>query len=459
MRQNLNALSRYTLLLCSILFLSVANASNDLKLSIGQWSFEGINAKNLQFDINLTAKGLALNAQADSVDLVAPIGKVTKLKLHCNELILLSERFSCASGTLSFYQHELGQQKIAFKVNGEPEKSKYRINIAGLKLASAKFSATVYLNKKYWRLVTNAPKLKITELIKAASPYLDEQQLTMLENWEAEGSIKLSADVAGRNDKVKSLTMKLAATSLNVTDSESSYVTENVAIALDLEAKNNNQNWQWKTDLTIGKGQAYGEPIFIDFDTTPVTLQANGLWQQDNGNIVISRAKLNQKNVVQVTGDFKGSIEKVEQLNITVAKSKVPQLYENWLQPFVVGTAIDSLELAGDLSLQYHQQAKNYHLSLALHKVFVDDALSRFAVDGIDGTLGWTNYNHPMKSDLQWEQATIYAILIGKTRLKAQSNSSSLSLSQAWDIPIFDGKLKINKLDLHRPGEQGSKWT
>jgi hypothetical protein len=243
-----------------------------------------------------------------------------------------------------------------------------------------------------------------------------------------------------------------------VTDSESSYVTENVAIALDFDAKNNKQKWQWQTEITVDKGQAYGEPIFIDFNETSVSLKANGLWHQDTGYLTISNAKLNQKNVVQVIGDFKGSIEKVEQLNIAVTKSNVTKLYENWLQPFVVGTAIDSLELVGDLSLQYHQQAKNYHLSAVLDQIFVDDALNRFAVDNITGTLGWTNYNHPMKSDLQWDGATMYAIPIGKTRLKAQSISSSLSLTQAWHIPIFDGKLKINKLDLHRPGEQGSKW-
>ncbi len=452
-------ITRFVICLSILAFLATAEASENIKLSIGSWSFEDIHAKNLQFEINLTAQGLALNAQADSVDLVAPIGKVTKLKLHCNELIILSESFSCASGKLSFFQAELGQQKISFKVEGEPEKDKYQIKIKGLKLASANVSATAYLNRQYWRLLTNTPKLKITELIKASSPYLQEQQRLMLENWEAEGTIKLSADIAGRSDIVKTATVQLAATSLNITDEDSRYVTEDVAILIDLDAKSNKQKWQWKTNVSVGKGQAYGEPVFIDFDATPVNFQAKGSWQQNTGSLVISNAKLNQKNVVKVTANFKGSTEKVEQLNITMAKTKVTKLYENWLQPFVLGTAIDSLELAGDLSLQYHQQSKNYRLSLALDDMFVDDTLNRFAVDGINGTLGWTNYNYPMTTDLQWNKATMYAIPIGQTRLKAKSISSSLSLTQAWDIPIFDGKLKINKLDLQRPGEEGSKWT
>lgn len=452
-------ITRFLFSLSILFFLATTEASDNIKLSIGNWSFEDINAKNLQFDINLTATGLALNAQADSVNLAAPIGKVTKLRLQCDELILLAERFSCAGGTVSFHQHELGQQTIAFKVKGQPEKDKYQINLTGLKLASATFSATAYLNNKYWRLLADTSTLKITDLIVASSPYMQEEQRIMLENWQIEGDISLSADLAGRNDKATAVTVKLATRSLNVTDNDSRYVTENVMMSLDLNAKNEKQNWQWQTDLTIAQGQAYGEPIFIDFEATPVRLQAEGLWQQDTGKLAVNTAEINQKEVVQLTGDYKGSFTELEQLNIIVKKSKIALLYQHWLQPFVVGTATDNLELAGDVSVQYHQQAANYHLALALDQVFVDDALNRFAVDNISGTLGWSNYEHAMLSDLHWEQANLYAIPIGKTSVKAQVESSSLQLSEVWSIPIFDGELQISKLDVQRPGEETVQWT
>lgn len=452
--------TRFFFVLCCLLFSATAHTSQNIKLSIGLWSFEDIQANKLHFDIEFTAKGLALTAQADSVKLVAPIGKITKLKLHCNELILLSETFLCAAGTVSFRQRELGQQRISFKVSGQPEKAKYQVNVEGLKLANATFSATAYINKNNWRLRANTPKLKISELLKTSAPYLQEQQHPLLENWQIEGNIKLSADLAGTNNKINTATMKLITTALDLTDNDSRYVTENVTMTADLEAKNNKQNWRWQTDLSIATGQAYGEPIFIDFDATPVTMAAKGSWQQDKGYLVISDAKFNQKNVVQVTGDFKGSLDKVEQLNISVAKSKVAGLYEHWLQaqPFVMGTAIDSLELTGSVAMDYHQYADDYHLSLKLENIYVDDELERFSVDGVNGSLGWTNYNHPMISDLRWKKASLYAIPVGGSQFKAQVQSSSLSLSQPWHIPIFDGELKINELSLYRPGEEGSKW-
>jgi hypothetical protein len=445
--------------LTAFLLITTAQASSTIKLAIGQWSFDTIQAENLQFNIDLTETGLAVIAQAKAITLDAPVGKVTNIRLHCDVLHLLANTFSCKRGTLSFWQRNLGQQNIAFKVSGEPEKNQYKITITGLNIASAKLSTTVYLNNNYWRLVTNAPKITLVELQKYAVPYLEQQQLEMLDEWEIEGDTKLSLDLSGRLKSISKLALNLATTALNVTDNDSRYVTENVALTLDIDAKHNKQKWQWKTALKVAKGQAYGEPIFIDFSLTPVTVKATGIWLPKKGVINVNNAVFNQQNVVAVTADYQGSLEKVDQFNIAVSESNIIGLYEHWIQPFVVGTAIDNLDLRGHVSMEYHQLADNYYLSLDLKDVFVDDNLARFSVDAINGYLGWANYKHTMKTDIQWDKAIVYAIPIGKSRLQAKTNSSSLTLSQQWNVPIFDGELKINKFNLHRPGEQGAKWT
>ncbi len=451
--------TRFFFALFLLLFLVVVNAGSTIELSIGKWSFEDLNATNVQVDIALTAKGLALTAQAESVKLPSPIGKLTKLNLHCDELILLSARFSCGRGNISFDHRELGQQNISFKVNAEPDQGKYQVNISGFKLAAATFSATFYINKNYWRLITNTAKLNITELITVASPYLSVQQHAVLENWQVDGNIKLAADIAGSNDEINTVEVKLTTTTLNLTDSESRYVTENVIMVLTVDAHNDKQNWQWQTDLAVGKGQAYGEPIFIDFDMTPVTVTAKGLWQQDNGYLVVEYAQFNQQDVVQVTADFKGSFEKIDLLNISVSKTEAASLYQHWLQPFVLGTAIDSLDLTGKVALNYHQNMDDYHVSLDLHQLFIDDKSERFLVNNINGSLGWTNYNYPIMSKLQWDKAIIYAIPLGGSQFQAQTVTSSLTLTQPWSIPIFDGGLEINTLSLQRPSDQRLQWT
>ncbi len=442
----------------TFLFLTTAQANSTIKLSVGQWSFDTIQAQQLQFDIDLTNTGLAIVAQAKSLTLDPPIGTVTNLKLRCEELKLLADTFSCRRGTLSFWQSELGQQNIIFKVMGKPEQKNYTIQINGLHIASAKLAATVYLNNNDWRLIANTAKLNLVEFQKYATPYLEQNQLEMLEEWQIEGNIKLSVDMSGSIDKVTKLLLKVAATSLNITDKDSEYVSEDVALTLDIDANKDKQKWQWQTALKIAKGQAYGDPVFIDFNATPVTMKATGIWQQNTDIITVNKAAFNQKDVVKVTAKYKGSIDKIGLLTINLTESKVADLYTNWLQPFVVGTAIDNIDLDGNIALEYHQSANNYYVSVDMKDVFIDDKLDRFSIEGITGSLGWTNYDHIMKTDIQWDKAIMYAIPIGRSRFQAQTRTSSLTLSKQWNIPLFDGELKIYKFNLHRPGEQAAKW-
>ncbi len=443
----------------AFLFLITAQANSTIKLSVGQWSFDTIQAQQLQFDIDLTTTGLAIIAQAKLLTLDSPIGTVTNLRLRCEELNLLADTFSCRRGTLSFWQSELGQQNITFKVMGKPEQKNYTIQINGLRIASARLAATVYLNNNDWRLIANTAKLNLVEFQKYAMPYLEQNQLEMLEEWQIEGNIKLSVDMSGSIDKVTKLLLKVAATSLNITDKDSQYVSEGVALTLDIDANKDKQKWQWQTALKIAKGQAYGDPVFIDFNATPVTMKATGIWQQNTDIITVNKAVFNQKDVVKVTAKYKGSIDKIGLLTINLTESKVADLYTNWLQPFMVGTAIDNVDLDGNIALEYHQSANNFYVSVDMKDVFIDDKLDRFSIEGITGSLGWTNYDHIMKTDIQWDKAIMYAIPIGRSRFQAQTRSSSLILSQQWNVPLFDGKLKIYKFNLERPGEQGAKWT
>jgi uncharacterized protein YdbL (DUF1318 family) len=62
----------------------ISVASDNLRLSIGQWSFEDLQAQNLQFYLTITTKGLGLIAYADSVILAAPIGIITDNSIQEN---------------------------------------------------------------------------------------------------------------------------------------------------------------------------------------------------------------------------------------------------------------------------------------------------------------------------------------------------------------------------------------
>lgn len=455
----MNTLSSYVVLICCLLFLPIAIASDNMKLSIGQWTFDDIRAENLVFDVVFTSQGFVLNIFADSIQFAQPIGRVNNLKLHCDQLLLQAEQFSCTSGKIAFQQSGLGQQRLQFKLTAEPDNKYYQLSIKGLSIASAQLAVDASFDNNNWQANINSPRIDLTSLISFVSPYLQAEHTKVLAGWNVEGDLKLSMKVSGQAENLNKLNIDLTAKALNLSNEQGNYVTENVATSLSLDLSHHKQQWQWQTKLNITDGQAYGEPVFVDFNTDPMLIQAQGVWQQNTGKLQVEHASIDHGTIVNAKGSFTGSIDKIEQLKFNIGQADMAGLYKIWLQPYLFGTAADSLELAGKVSLSYQQQADDYHLSLGLDKVFIDDEAGRFGFDELSGTVGWTNYDHPVESDLQWQGGHIYAISLGASQIKAQAKSSSLVLTESWQLPILDGELQVNEFSLQRPGDKHSTWT
>lgn len=438
---------------------AIGTANDSVNLSIGQWSFEDVNAQNLKVDMTLTTKGIGFTASADSVQLAPPIGKINHIKLNCKELLLVSEKYTCSRGRISFHQKELGLQKLDFELEALPGIEKYKLEIENLNLASALFSVTFIIKHDKWKLFADTPQLQLSSLINLLSPYLQPEQLDVLNGWSIEGELKLDVDLFGQANQVNALGLDFVSKEINVSDSEGLYVSEGLVSAWSIEAERVKQDWQWKIDVSSAVGQAYADPIFLDFSETPLNINAQGQWRQENEEIIVSNAKVVQENITQIEASGSGSLSHINDLKVNVEKSDLITLYPIWIQPFVVGSALDNMELAGNIDFQYEKQANNYHLSIGFDKVFIDDQAQRFGIDDVSGTLAWSNYDYAQSLLLNWQNAYVYAIPLGPSTLKAKVQNSALILEEPWLLPILDGELQLNNFSLHNPGDENLKWT
>ena len=459
MKHNLNIYSLSIALVCWLLMSAIVVANDNIKLSIGLWSFEDLNAQNLAVDMTLTTKGLGFSVSADSVQLAQPIGKLDSLKLSCKELLIVSEKVSCARGHIDFHQKELGLQKLAFEIEAMPDNEKYKLEIENLNLASASFSVTIIVKKDKWKVFADTPQIQLTSLISFLTPYMKAKQLEVLANWSIEGDLKLDIDLFGQAEQLNVIELDLESKALNVSDSDGQYVSEGLTSTLSLEANKIEQDWHWDIDFNSVAGQGYAEPIFIDFSETPLKIKAQGLWLQNKAELQINTAKLTHQTITEVVLSGSGSLAKINSLTVDVKKSDISKLYTSWLQPFSVGMAVDDVELAGNIEFYYQKKNGNYHLAIGLDKVFIDDQAGRFGIDDLSGTVAWSNYNKAQNLALSWQSAYVYAIPLGTSNIKARTQSSSLILQQPWLLPILDGALQINDFSLHNPGDEHLKWT
>ena len=442
-----------------VLWQSVAFARDQFKLTIGHWAFDDLSAQNLAVNVQLTKQGLIVNASADSIVLAQPLGVLKKVTLQCTKLVLLSGQTNCAAGKLGFIHKDFGSQSIAFSLQAMPKQARYQLSVSNLKFADANFTILTNYDEQYWQATVATTEASLAKLVHTISPYLDEAQKSMITGWNFDSDLAVQANLSGHQQQFDQLKLELKASALTLSDAQGKYVTENVTMELLFDLALQKKAWQWNTDIRLKSGQAYAEPIFIDFNDAALSLQASGDWQSTGQHLVISDAQLNHDNIVHLQASYAGSLQKIEALAITIKQADLAKFYPVWLQPFVLGTAADKLETAGQFGLVFKQQADTYQLSVNLDKVFIDDEKSRFGIYDLNGDVAWSNNQTKTQSELAWQGGYVYAVPFGESNLKIEAQSSSLSLVEPWSLPILDGALLVNEFSLHNAIDEKTQWT
>ncbi|OUR65286.1 hypothetical protein A9Q79_03000 [Methylophaga sp. 42_25_T18] len=437
----------------------ISSATERINITIGLWSFEEHAADNLNLEFMLTGKGLGVVVSADSMTLAEPIGQLKKVSLKCTELTLLSEHYSCKQGTVAFQHAELGAQKLHFSVKAQLEISRYDIQIAGLKLAEAEISFTAKLDKENWQVSLDIPRVSLTQLVELTSPYLAKEKIEQLSEWSYGADLAITAELQGQATQLGKANIALTASSLNFSDSQGLHVAEDSALNLIVDLAQTNEDWQWHAALNIASGQAYADPIFLDFSASPLSFNVDGRWQQQSNKLSIQRATIIHQDIAELDFELISDFTQLKELNLTLKQSDISKLYPIWLQPFLVDTAAANLELAGQLAMQFKLKNDDYQLTVDLTDLFVDDKDGLFGLYDLNGTLGWTNTIEPLTSQITWQGGYVYAIPVGASTIVAQSKLSQLNLQQTWTLPILDGELQLNGFSFQRPENDNVQWT
>jgi len=443
---------------CCVLSTTIL-ASEQFQITIAHWQIDQTQLENVQFDWLFTSQGIELTAAADTIVLPAPMGQLKAVKLQCHDVAFITTQFHCRQGELHFKQHDIGQQHILFKVVGDIDNKRYQITTSGLSLASSRIKLDLALTQQQWRLKAKSDKASIKQIRRFISPYLTQAQTQAMADWQLSGDTAFSIDAKGSAEHVKIVTLDMQAEQLEVSDQAGQYVTEGVHAALFLILKQQKSAWHWELNLSSEQGQAYAEPIFMDLAETSLNLQGQGVWHQQSNQFEVTEATFKQQGVLQTKFNLLMSNNEIARLNVDIQSTAIAPLYQHWLQPFTVGTAVDNLTVAGAVSLRYQQQIQGYQLQLGLDEVSVADARERFQFETINGALAWTNQNVALPIDLQWQSGTLYAIPIGRSQLTAQTQANGLMLQAPWEIPILDGELKIKDFALQSQAGKPTNWV
>jgi len=134
-----------------------------------------------------------------------------------------------------------------------------------------------------------------------------------------------------------------------------------------------------------------------------------------------------------------------------------PGFYADYLQPVLAQYGFGGLDVSGGMAgaLEWHDGAP-VSADITLRHVGIDDKRGRLELSGLNGELHWAAEGAPRTTHLSWDRGLIYRIPVGAFALEAESVGDSLKLSAPARLPVLDGALVINDLDVRNWLGEGS---
>ena len=267
--------------------------------------------------------------------------------------------------------------------------------------------------------------------------------------WQAELELpKQGLRVALTQDPLQ-LAAELQAKDFNFSEPGGRYASEKLSAEARLSLQGNGRV---QFTLATQGGQAYAEPLFLDFDALPLKLDAllqknaKG-WALEHSSSVHGKA-----GSIEASGQLDAAFKPLE-LNARLRAQDLAPLVTTAVQPFLIGSKLEGLSASGraDAKLSVHE-AGVQDLSATLDAVgFKADKLG-LTLNEITGDLHWSA-TQAAASRLKWSGGAVKQIALGASAIRFRAQGKDFELLESWRQPLLEGALKIERFALHELGQ------
>lgn len=377
-----------------------AAALDSLALHIGSIHSSGWQAEGVQLELMLTAGAGRLHIAR--LRLPEPAGELRDLKIQCAKLLLNDAVIDCPRAQFQLKGQPLDTPQFTGSFRYQQPTQALQFKLDNLPIGGTRSALSAHYQQDVWKFQLRAPQLTLN-----------------------------SADGKLASDKL--------------------------ALSLSGVARSLPTGWNFALNLAASAGQAYVDPVFLDFTQAPARLGLTGRWQSVSRQLVLDSVDIDQPNSLRAKGALTlafAAQDRVQALKLQITEATLPRAYASYLQPFLIGTMLDDMETSGQLSgtLAFSDGATQ-QLHLKLKDIHLDDRKRRFALYGAQGELNWeANPQQPQLSRLGWQGGSAYQMDLGKAQLALQSTGRNLRLLRETRLPVLDGQLQVRRFELAEIG-------
>jgi hypothetical protein len=432
----------------------VAVSLSDFSLEMGklhssEWSVEGLSLLLTQ-----TSQQLSLKATLSKFDHQALAGSVKGIEFRCAELKWYQQRYLCKQGTLSIAESPFGAQQAQVTFS-YIDSTQFEVELNGLDVAAGEMKLTLKMTQSGWQLNMDGERLNVDQL-NALMP-----AGFIPADWDVETILSLRAELSGVASTLKQIDLTADIKQLDYADEEGLQVAEGGSGALQLEAMLTESGWLGSARLQLDQGQFYSDPYYLDLTQSPLNLSLKGRWSPELNQLQLQQAELQLLPIVEVKGRAQIDLNTLDihSARFNYETAQLGELYQTIIQPIVVGSMADELQITGELSGEIGlSQAGLESIRAQLKSINVDDNRELFALHDLDGLLAWSMHGTDEPSHFEVQSGHFYQIPHGPLSVQLQTSANGMRLVKPLDISLLGGQIIIDRFETNNLFHGNPEW-
>jgi hypothetical protein len=264
-----------------------------------------------------------------------------------------------------------------------------------------------------------------------------------------------TAQVAGSlRGELWTFDISLAGVTLN--NETGSLATDKLSARVRGTARQSGADWQFAVDMSSSQGQAYAQPIFLDFGAHALSASAAG--KMRGRELIVERFDIDHAKVARASGsvalDFANE-QPLRSLELRLAALEFPGGYESYLQPLLLDTNFKAMQTAGKIAGEIEiANGAPSAVDLVFDDLTFDTGARTFALQSLGGALHWRADDKAKAADsvLRWNGGTILGLALGASEMQFNGSGRQFRLLQPTRIPLLDGALALESLRIRNAG-------
>ena len=385
-----------------------------------------------------------LNLRVGEAVLPDDHGTLHGVELACPGVHQADSAWHCEHGELRVAGSPVGPQSAIWQGSYSVGQG-WRIDIRELDLARGRAALSFHSTGGDWSGDLQVLRLQARPLAKVlGTPDLPQ-------DWAVKGLLSGTFRLSGDDDGLTRLSSELVIDRLNYASPDGRHAAEDVVMRLDASARRRGDNWNFDADLRWPKGAAYAEPVFLQPAAGGVTATARGAWDGLRNLARFDSWSLQQPGVVDLngTGRLDTTAGTFDDLTIVARSDHAGALYDTLLQPFMIATAADDLDVRGRIGLVVHFDAEGIEQAgLELSGLSLTDRQGRFSLGPTDGSIAWDRARSVPVSRLTAQGASVYQIATGGFSIEALFSGDGVRLQKPVEVALSGGRFRLENFEL-----------